>query len=202
MHRRRPTFLSALLVCALLPSGARAQIQPLAEADPADVATPEAVMEALYASIQRAPGERYDWDRNLSLFLPTARLIPNTEQTGGAFVAHTPVGFMETVEAFTVVGGPDDKGFQEEQIAATVERFGDVAHVFSTYRKHFWNDATILGRGVNSVQMVWSEGRWWITSVVWDEEAGAGPLPARYLPAGTGAGYPAPASARRPPDGT
>jgi hypothetical protein len=179
MRAIRPLVAALTL---LAPGVAAAQFEPLAEADPADVATPEAVVAALYESIQRAPGENYDWDRNLSLFLPTATLIPNTEQTGGAFVIHSPIRFMEVVDSLTVIGGPGDKGFAEEQITATVERFGDIAHVFSTYQKHFWDDPVILGRGINSIQLVHHDGRWWITAIVWDEEAGAGPLPADYLP--------------------
>jgi hypothetical protein len=41
----------------------------------------------------------------------------------------------------------------------------------------------VLGRGINSIQMVRKDGRWWITSIIWDEETGAGPVPAKYLPA-------------------
>lgn len=172
----------ALLAAALFPGAVGAQVQPLRPADPADVATPEAIVEALYESIARAPGQPFDWDRNLSLLLPTAKLIPNTEQTGGTFVIHSPEEFRDYVDRLTQIGGPNDMGFQEEQISAVTERFGDVAHVFSTYQKHFWEDDQIIGRGVNSIQMVWHQDRWWITSVVWDEESGAGPIPSRYLP--------------------
>jgi hypothetical protein len=172
-----------LLLAALvaLPSDTAAQT---AAANPADVASPEAVVEAIYESIQRAPGERYDWDRFRSLYLPGARMIPNTEQTGGAFRVLTVEEFIAWIDAGTVIGGANDQGFAEEQVAARVERFGDIAHVFSTYQKHFHGSQEILGRGINSIQLVWRDNRWWITHVVWDEESGAGPVPARYLPGG------------------
>ncbi len=38
----------------------------------------------------------------------------------------------------TVGGGENDRGFQEEEIARRVVRYGDVAHVLSTYQKHYW----------------------------------------------------------------
>lgn len=50
-----------------------------------DVASPEAIVAATYESIARAPGENFDWKRFRSLFLPTATLIPSTEQRGGSF---------------------------------------------------------------------------------------------------------------------
>jgi len=80
------------------------------------------------------------------------------------------------------VGGPDDKGFEEAEIHSSVQRYGDIAHVMSTYARRPWGADEILGRGINSIQLVHRDGRWWIASVVWDEEAGAGAIPAEYLP--------------------
>lgn len=153
-------------------------------ADPADVATPESTVLAAYSAINRAPGAPFQWDRFRSLFLPGARLIPNTEQTQGTFTTHTVESFIEWIDRGwrPVIGTERDRGFAESQVASVAERFGDVAHVFSTYQKHFWGDSTILGRGINSFQLVWKDGRWWITALAWDEETGAGPVPAKYLP--------------------
>lgn len=148
----------------------------------ADVQSPESIVLAAYASIMREPGAAYDWDRFRSLFVPGALLIPNTEQRGGAFDVLSPEGFIEWIESVTTIGGPNDQGFTEEEVYHIVERYGDIAHVFSTYRKHFWGEDEILGRGINSFQLVHNGGRWWITAIAWDEETGAGPIPAEYLP--------------------
>jgi hypothetical protein len=174
----RATIILAMLVAPLLTASAQAQTNA---AVPADVASPEAIVLALYETVQREPGENYDWPRMRTLFLPTAAMIPAVEQTGGEFRVLTVQDFVDWIDAGTVVGGANDRGFQEEQIAQRVERFGDIAQVFSTYQKHFWGDSNILGRGINSIQLVNKDGRWWIVSVIWDEERGAGPLPARYL---------------------
>lgn len=184
---RRAVFAAAL---TLLPAGAAAQATGAAPAqaaapaaDPADVASPEAVVTALYEAIQRAPGERFDWDRMRSLFLPSARMIPNTEQTRGQFRVLTPEEFIQWIDGVTTIGGANDRGFAEEQVASRVEQYGDIAHVFSTYQKHFHDDPRILGRGINSIQLIRHDGRWWVTQIIWDEESGAGPLPERYAPA-------------------
>jgi len=63
------------------------------------------------------------------------------------------------------------------------EQYGDIAHVMSTYEKHRWGDTTVIGRGINSIQMIRKDNRWWVTSIIWDEETGAGPVPPKYLPA-------------------
>lgn len=173
------TFGAVVVTITLLvPSLVHAQTEPR----PGDVESPEAIVLAAYAVIDRAPGEAYDCERFRSLFLPEARLIPNVEQTGGEFRVLTPEDFIAWAESVTDVGGPEDKGFQEEQIATTIERYGDVAHAFSTYAKWFWEGEEVLGRGINSFQLVRRDGRWWIVGIVWDEECCAGPIPEAYLP--------------------
>ena len=171
---------SALVLASLALAGsALAQTDPR----PEDVASPEAIVEAAYAVIARAPGEPFDWDRFRSLFLPEARLIPNSEQRQGSFDVLSPEEFIAWVNEFMPpAGSENDQGFQEEQISAEVERYGDIAHVFSTYQSHLWDSDEILGRGINSFQLVHDGDRWWIAGIVWDEENGAGPIPPEYLP--------------------
>lgn len=171
----------ALLAIASLTTVAPAAAQPAPR--PADVATPEAIVEAAYAAIAREPGQPFDWDRFRSLFLPQARLIPNREQRQGSFDVLSPEEFVAWIDGVTpALGGNADRGFQEEQIHAEVVRYGDIAHVFSTYQKHFWGSDEILGRGINSFQLVHDGERWWIAGIAWDEENGAGPIPTDYLP--------------------
>lgn len=149
-----------------------------------DTATPEAIVAATYEAVERRPGGDYDWDRFRSLFLPEARLIPNTEQRDGGFSVLSPEEFIDWIASVTVVGGADDRGFTESGVHNVVEQYGDVAHVFSTYEKHYWGESEVLGRGINSFQLVNREGRWWIVGIVWDEDYAAGPIPERY--GGTG----------------
>lgn len=171
----------AALACLLLAIPAVAQE---AAPNPADVTSPEAIVRATYESVSRAPGAPFQWDRFRSLFLPGARLIPNTEQTGGTFTVHTVESFIEWIDRGwkPVIGTERDRGFAESHVAGVTERFGDIAHVFSTYEKHLWGETQVRGRGINSIQLVWKDARWWITSIAWDEETGAGPVPTRYLP--------------------
>lgn len=150
---------------------------------PEDVASPEALVRATYDAISRAPGAPFQWERFRSLFLPEARLIPNTEQTRGQFTVHTVESFITWIDEGwkRVIGTPQDRGFAESHVSGVTEQFGDVAHVFSTYEKYIWNDKNVLGRGINSFQLVKKDGRWWVSSIAWDEETGAGPVPAKYL---------------------
>ncbi|MDH3733446.1 MAG: hypothetical protein OEU54_07910 [Gemmatimonadota bacterium] len=179
----RNTFFGPLAAClgvALFVPAASAQMVARAS----DVASPDAIVAATYEAIAREPGGTFDWDRFRSLFLPQAQLIPSTEQTGGPLVVMTVDDFVDWIDGGTLIDATSDEGFSEDGIHNLTERYGDVAHVFSTYEKHLYGQTENLGRGINTFQMIWNGGRWWITSIAWDEEIGAGPIPAKYLPRG------------------
>ncbi len=177
--RKAPVLLAAAFMA---PALLAAQEFPR----PTDVASPEAIILAAYDALARAPGEPFQWDRFRSLHLPDAILLPNTEQTGGTPRVLSLQDFIDWAEAFTEdmapIGSDADRGFVEEQIHIELDRYGDIAQAMSTYQKHFWDEDEVLGRGVNSFGLVFRDGRWWIASIAWDEEDGAGPVPAEYLP--------------------
>jgi hypothetical protein len=75
-------------------------------------------------------------------------------------------------------------GFTERELARRVERFGHLAHVWSTYEGRIDRADAKPIRGVNSIQLVHDGKRWWITSVLWQQEDAANELPAEYLPRG------------------
>lgn len=156
------------------------------EADPADVSSPEAIIAAVYASLDREAGENHDWARFVSLYLPEATLLPSPEQMNGEERVFTPQGYADHInglyETYNYLGGPNDRGFSETEVHQVVHRFGDVATVFSTYEKYPHGGDQMLGRGINSFQLVYRSGRWWIVTGVWDEEIGAGPVPAEFMP--------------------
>ena len=145
-----------------------------------DTATPESIVAATYESIERQPGGDFDRDRFRNLFLSEARFIPNTEQRDGAFDVISTEEFIEWITSATTIGGADDRGFAESGVHNVIEQYGDVAHAFSTYEKHYWGETEVLGRGINSFQLVNQGGRWWIVGIVWDEDYAAGPIPPRY----------------------
>lgn len=181
------------LVCALAPSRARllwlavlalgmaaSPTMAAGQANPADVASPDAIVAATYEAIGREAGAEFDWDRFRSLFLPTATLIPNLQQTGGEFRVLSVQDFIDWIDSGTNVGGPNDRGFYEEGVHSVVHQYGVIAQVFSTYEKRFADSEQLLGRGINSFLLVNNDGRWWISGVAWDEETSGIAVPAEY----------------------
>ncbi|MEM7414343.1 MAG: hypothetical protein AAF389_02535 [Gemmatimonadota bacterium] len=176
---RRAYFVLLSVLLLIPPSSATGQARA------SDTVSPEALVTAAYEAIGREPGQPYDWDRFHALFHEQARLIPNVQQTGGTLTVMTPAGFAAWADGNTVVGGANDRGFYEEEIHHEVDRFGAMAQVFSTYQKRFADTEVILGTGINSFQMIHSEDRWWIVSIIWDEERAGLSIPGAYRGGGS-----------------
>lgn len=150
------------------------------QAQPADdTSSPERIVAALYDVISGPAGQARDWNRFRGLFAPGARLIPAAPRRDGAApAALSPDDYVaRTSDAFA------KNGFFEREIARRVEAFGTIAHVFSTYEsRRAADEARPFARGINSIQLMRHDGRWWIVTVMWDQERPENPVPASYLP--------------------
>ena len=73
-------------------------------------------------------------------------------------------------------------GFFEREIGRTMDRFGNVLHVFSAYdSKREADDPKPFARGINSFQLWWDGSRWWVVTIFWQGESPGTPIPAKYL---------------------
>jgi len=141
--------------------------------DPADVASIDSIMRAVYDVISGPAGHRRNWDRMRSLFVSNARLMPK----GARGLA------SGSVEDYITSSGPmlEERGFIEREIARRTEQYGDIAHVFSTYEARQSEGGPVFMRGINSFQLVRHGGRWWVVSIMWQSETPQTPIPAEYL---------------------
>ena len=142
-------------------------------ADPADVASVDAIVAALYDVISGPAGEKRDWDRMRSLFSAGGRLMPLG-----------PRGLrVGSVDDYIRTSGPllEERGFFEREIGREVQDYGGIAHVFSAYEARNSVDGPVILRGINSIQLARHGGRWWVVSVMWQPETPENPVPARYL---------------------
>lgn len=147
-------------------------------ANPADVATMDAIVAAVYDVISGPPGPR-NWDRFRSLFAPNARLIANGVRPTGEVISR-----VMTVEDYAQRNGPflEKNGFFEREVSRRLEKFANIAQIFSTYEsRHARDDAKPFARGINSIQLMNDGKRWWIVTIFWQAEDEKNPLPAEYL---------------------
>ena len=147
-------------------------------ANPAEVATMDSTIAALYDVISGPAGKR-DWDRFRSLFIPGARLIPTGARPTGEVGSR-----VLTVEDYVQRAGAsfEKQGFFEREVSRQMEKFGNIAHIFSTYEsRHAKDDAKPFARGINSIQLMNDGKRWWVVTIFWQAEDEKNPLPPMYL---------------------
>ena len=184
------SFLRRSLVAAALaafatpalaqaPAAAAPAEAPIPAARPADVASVDAILAALYDVISGPAGQKRDWDRFRSLFRPGARLMPTGRRPDGSYGQRT-----LTPEEYVANVGPrlEETGFFEREIGRSTERYGNIVHAFSAYdSKRTLADAQPFARGINSIQL-WNDGsRWYVLTIFWEPERPDNPIPARYI---------------------
>jgi len=148
-------------------------------ADPKDISSPEAIVAAVYDVISGQAGQKRNWDRMRTLFVPDARMIPTGKRPTGESTRR-----VLTVEEYITNSGPflEKDGFFETEIGKKTEQFGNIVHVFSTYEsKRTLSDEKPFMRGINSFQLWYDGKRWWVITILWQSESKDTPIPEKYI---------------------
>ncbi|MEM1125868.1 MAG: hypothetical protein AAGI71_04395 [Bacteroidota bacterium] len=181
---RLSLLVLGLCLWTLAPAQAQeAAPEPPPVAAPADVASPDAIIAAVYESISGPLGAPRDWDRFRSLFIPEARLIPTAQPGDGGpmqAIVFSPEGYAEQATPYF-----EANGFYEVELHRTSEQYGPLLHAFSTYASYATAETMAadqpFARGINSFQLLDDGTRWWIVSIYWHQETPAAPIPEVYL---------------------
>ncbi len=176
---RHPIPMWATVPALLLAAGMRAQVPvPTVAPRAADVATMDGIIGAFYDVISGPAGQPRQWARDRTLYIAGVRFVSLDVREGRPvasvmdhqqFVDRTDAGFVRD-------------GFFEREIHRVTHRFGNLAHVFSTYEMRRTPGGPVFGRGVNSIELFWDGTRWWIAAAVWDDERLDNPIPPELLP--------------------
>ena len=142
-----------------------------------DVGSIEGIVRASYEVISGPAGAPRDWRRDSTLYAPNATFTALSEVEG------KPVATSVTAEEYRrmVNGRLVANGLFQRQIGARIERFGNVAVVRSVYELRRSAAGPVHQRGVNYFTVYFDGTRWWITSMVWDEERPHNPLPKTWV---------------------
>lgn len=157
------------------PSMPSLQPQP---AIPSDVVTISSIVHTMHLTMSAGAGQKRDWNRLRSLFVPNARLIPVGYGFGGR-----PDVRAFTLEEFIQRADPliTKDGYYEHEVSQRVQKFGHIAHVWSTYEsRHSLNDRP-FARGIHSIQLFNDGQRWWIVNIYWETEHGSQLIPKHLL---------------------
>jgi len=135
---------------------------------------PEGIPAVLDAAIT-GPADR-DRACMKALLTPEARMMFVSLGADGA-----PSYRLETVDDWiTRVRARGHAMLEEKQLKFHIERYGDIAHLWSSYALR--SDGKQVARGINSIQAIKEAEGWRVTSIMVQAESATVPLPKEYLP--------------------
>jgi hypothetical protein len=177
---KRQLPILTLLLATLVLAGASANV-PTTQTKPGaqtDLRSIDSLLKVFYESLSFPEGKSPDWDRFRNLFAsatsPCIRIAGDSvmQMDRESFIAF----FSGRIRQGTL------RSFDEKEIGRTGEYYGNLAQVFSTYVKQMnLADQAKPIRGINSFQLFFKNGRWWIASVTWQDESSDKPIPENYL---------------------
>lgn len=134
------------------------------EPSPSDPAI-AGLLRRLYAVISFEEGAEPDWSGLQGVFSQHARITRITPE-GTDYL--DPASFLAMTKNLLEVGAYTS--FFEFEVARSIERFGDIAQVWSVYETRRNKGAREpLGRGVNSIQLIREQESWRVLGLLWDE---------------------------------
>lgn len=147
-----------------------------------DVISIDAIINALYDVLCGPAGPR-DWNRERFITHPGARMMRGLPADAPAGEPPTPGLAIFSTEQFIEYATPRllAEDFYEYETGRKVFRFGRLAHVISAYGSTRSLDQAPFARGINSVQLWFDGGRWWIMGVAWDWAGPENLVPAELL---------------------
>ncbi len=170
---KRGTALTLPLLVACLFAGtpALAQDAPI----PPGTDTAEGVVHELYDMCTFDAGTLPDWDAMRALFLPQATVVLRATRTSNTIFSVD--GFVEDWHRFIARDNVEERGFTEEIVRMSATVFGDIAHILVLYEASFPDWDRPPQPGVDFIQLIKNDGRWWIVSI-----ANEIPTPNRPVP--------------------
>jgi len=147
-------------------------------ARPDDVATLDGMIKAYYDVVSGPKGQPRDWARDRTLYIKDLRFV----QVGVGQDGKIAPNISDHQTYVDRADGLTKTGFFEKEIHRVTERFGPIAHVWSTYESRRAGDGPVIARGINSIELFWDGQRWWIANAIWTDETSEMPIPREYLP--------------------
>ena len=121
-----------------------------------DTSSIDSIVNAYYEVVSGPVGFIYDAERDTNIHADGAlitKVFPD-----GRFQRHD----LSVEQAMISV--PYDQAFFESEVGRRIERYGNIAHVWSEFEMRTSPEAEPYSGGFNSISLYFKEDRWWISS--------------------------------------
>ena len=137
----------------------------------------QGVVRELYRLVCVRVGGDTDWEEVGSLFLPEAVIV--LRESKDALSTFTLQGWIDDFIAYNKKARSSERGFEEKIVRMAPTEFRDIAHILVLYEARLldWKDKPAQP-GVDSIELVRKDGRWWIAAITNDLPNAENPIPA------------------------
>src|SRR5271170_3468813 len=165
----RKLLLAAAVLVAAVTTSTHAQTGPSC---PSTATLPD-LIKAVDDAVS-GPGNK---DRTCmrQVLTPDARLIPVSKGKDGQWAPHV----LTVDDWITRVAKRGSDVFYERQIKYSVEQYGHIAHLWSTYEVRETPEGKATVRGINSMQAVFDGSQWKLVEILWEAESPEEAIPAK-----------------------
>jgi hypothetical protein len=152
---------------------------------PEEFKTPDGLIDALYKSVTFGPGKECDYEMMEKIFLPGATFIMPSGRGEKRKIGHLEDFFADWKRFLSDPNTQEPLakyGFNEKISNRRTDQFGEIAHSYVVFEVRFDPESrNPLGVGVDSIQMVRIDHRWWVSSINTQFARPNSPLPKRFL---------------------
>ena len=171
MHMRRILLITVFL----LPLVSRAALcgEPVRAGE---LQSAQGVVRELYRLVCVPVGGDTDWEQVRTLFLPEAVIV--LRESKDALSTFTLQGWIDDFIAYNKKARSSERGFEEKIVRMAPSEFRDIAHILVLYEARLldWKDKPAQP-GVDSIELVRKDGRWWIAAITNDIPNTENPIP-------------------------
>ncbi len=168
--RKIAAKLALALTLLVSPLAARADSPP-----PIPFTSAEGVVRELYRLVTVEKGQETDWEAARALFLPQAVIVLRVSKDASR--VFDVQGWIDDFKAWDEKERVKERGFSEKILVLEPRVFRDIANVFVLYEAAITDSDKPPTRGVDSIELIKKDGRWWIAAITNDLPNAEHPIP-------------------------
>ncbi len=149
---------------------------PAAESASPPFQTAESVVNELYRLVTIDKGETTDWEQVRNLFIPEAVVV--LRESKETLTVFSLQGWIDDFVAWDERARASERGFSEKIVRTAPLVFRDIAHVLVLYEASLADSPRPPSQGVDSIELIRKDGRWWIAAITNDLPGPDHPIPA------------------------
>ncbi len=145
----------------------------------ANVSSIDSIVSSIYEIVSGEKGEERNWELHQTIFHPEAQIISNYVDKNGEYQIYflTVDEYMDQYRDYF-----KENYLFEQDVNREIEKFGNMAHVFSTFESYEKpGDSIPYKKGTASIQLYNDGKRWYVLNMYYKNESKNEKVPEKYF---------------------